>query len=167
MRQEFTIDETGHEAALGRRGRQLVLLRGDGDLPVELRPLGAGAYLLRAGTREVSVFLASDGDATFVHLDGESYRIDWRDPLERLAQAGSGGLADVAQAPMPGTVIAVKLKVGDPVRKGQTMMLIESMKLETAINAWRDGVIAKLHYAAGQTFDRAAALVTLESLSGG
>ena len=74
---------------------------------------------------------------------------------------------DVVQAPMPGTVIAVKFKAGDPVAKGQTMMLIESMKLETAINAWRDGIIAKVHFGVGQTFDRAASLVSLEPQGGG
>ena len=72
-------------------------------------------------------------------------------------------LDDIAQAPMPGTVIAVQVKPGESVTRGQTMMVIESMKLETAIVAWRDGVIKTLHVAPGQTFDRAAPLVTLEA----
>ena len=69
-----------------------------------------------------------------------------------LAQAGGGSLDDIAQAPMPGTVIAVQVKAGESVTRGQTMMVIESMKLETAIVAWRDGVIKTLHVAPGTDF---------------
>jgi len=58
-------------------------------------------------------------------------------------------------------VVAVQIKPGERVTRGQTMMVIESMKLETAIVAWRDGVIETLHVSAGQTFERAAPLVTL------
>ena len=46
-------------------------------------------------------------------------------------------------------------------------MLIESMQLQPAINAWRDGIIAKVHFGVGQTFDRAASLVSLEPQGGG
>jgi biotin carboxyl carrier protein len=105
------------------------------------------------------------GDDTFVRFDinGECHAVRWIDPLVRLAQAGGGSLDDIAQAPMPGTVIAVQVKAGESVTRGQTMMVIESMKLETAIVAWRDGVIKTLHVAPGQTFDRAAPLVTFEA----
>ena len=62
---------------------------------------------------------------------------------------------------MPGTVIAVHVTEGQAVARGDTLVVIESMKLETAIKALRDGTIATVHVATGQAFDRGMPLVTL------
>ena len=63
---------------------------------------------------------------------------------------------------MPGAVIAVHVQEGQTVARGEVMVVIESMKMETAICAGYDGRVQKLHVVAGQTFDREALLVTLE-----
>jgi biotin carboxyl carrier protein len=157
----FSIDGTEHETWLSRGPVGYRLHVGDTGVVVALEPLTDGAYRLRVDGQEMRVHLASRGDQTFVHLNGESHEITWSDPLVRLARGHGGALDDIAPAPMPGTVISVNAKAGDAVRKGQTLLVIESMKLETAITAWRDGVVAAVHVVAGQTFDRAAALVTL------
>ena len=57
-------------------------------------------------------------------------------------------------------VIAVAAEPGAQVQAGDTLMVIESMKLETAIKAPRDGVVATVTFAAGQSFERDAVLVT-------
>ena len=62
---------------------------------------------------------------------------------------------------MPGSIVAVQVAVGDAVTKGQTLLVMESMKMETTIAAPRDGVIEALSYEKGQTFDRDALLVKL------
>jgi acetyl/propionyl-CoA carboxylase alpha subunit len=157
----FSIDGVEHEAWLSRGPAGYRLHAGNEVIAVTLEPLADGAYRLLLGNQEARVYLASRGDRTFVHLDGESHEVAWSDPLVRLARGHGGALDDIAAAPMPGTVIAVNAKAGDAVRKGQTLMVIESMKLETAISAWRDGIVATVHFAVGQTFERAAALLTL------
>ena len=63
---------------------------------------------------------------------------------------------------MPGTVVRVEVKPGDSVTRGQTMMVVESMKLETSINAWRDGVVAEIHQQQWEAFERKAPLIALE-----
>jgi biotin carboxyl carrier protein len=83
------------------------------------------------------------------------------EPLTLHAHAGAARSDLVARAPMPGTVVSVQARPGARVHKGETLMVIESMKLETAITAWRDGTIEVVHLAAGQTFDRDAPLVSL------
>jgi 3-methylcrotonyl-CoA carboxylase alpha subunit len=83
------------------------------------------------------------------------------DELAETAAAGAGA-ADTVEAPMPGTVVRVSVAAGDLVKRGQTLMVIESMKMETTIVAWRDGVVRAVHRPLGATFDRKAPLVTLE-----
>ena len=159
----FAIGDEKIAAALARRGQGYVLLHDGREYPVALRRLEDGAAEIEVAGKVARVVIAREGDYTFVRLGYESYAVRWIDPLDRLAHAGAGALDDVALAPMPGTVVAVQVKPGESVTRGQTMMVIESMKLETAIVAWRDGVIGTLHVSAGQTFDRAAPLVTLEA----
>ena len=157
----FLIDGVEHEAWLTRDGAGYRLHHGDRSVGAALEALPDGAYRLNVGGKAMQLYLATHGERTFVHLNGESHEVEWSDPLVRLARAHGGVRDDVATAPMPGTVISVKAKAGEAVAKGHTLLVIESMKLETAITAWRDGSVATVHVVPGQTFDRAAPLVTL------
>ncbi len=70
---------------------------------------------------------------------------------------------DVCLAPMPGTVVELAVAAGDRVSAGQTMIVIESMKMQLNLEAARDGVVAELPFAKGDVFDRDALLVRLEA----
>lgn len=99
-----------------------------------------------------------------MHLDGEAYALRYQHPLDRLAAAAAGNAEDRILAPMPGSVVSIAVKVGDAVTRGQTLLVMESMKMETTIAAPRDGVIAEVSYEQGQTFDRDALLLSLEPM---
>lgn len=102
-------------------------------------------------------FVARDGESVFVHLDGDVWEVSAIDPIA-AAGGGSAG-ANVVRAPMPGTVVSVEIAVGDSVQAGQTLMVIESMKLQTAIIAEREGVIEAVCFATEATFDKGADLI--------
>jgi 3-methylcrotonyl-CoA carboxylase alpha subunit len=121
---------------------------------------------LWVGDREWPVVVARDGDTLWVHVDGAAHRLEWRDAVGHLAEAAGAGGGDVMRAPMPGSVIAVNAAVGDVVAAGDVVLVIESMKLETAIRAPRAGMVATLPYAVGAVFDRDALLATLEGEPG-
>jgi biotin carboxyl carrier protein len=83
--------------------------------------------------------------------------------VDDLDAAQAHGVADdVIVAPMPGTIVALAVAPGDAVRRGDTVLVIESMKLESSLEAPRDGVVASLPLGAGATFDRGALLAHLE-----
>jgi biotin carboxyl carrier protein len=63
---------------------------------------------------------------------------------------------------MPGSLVVVHAKPGQAVTKGEALLVMESMKMETTLTAARDGVVAAVHFAPGQTFDRDALLLSLE-----
>jgi biotin carboxyl carrier protein len=161
MRHTFTIGDTEHVAWLSRDGERYLLHVGDRVVPVALAPLGDGTFLLTVDGESSEVVLASDGDDTHVHLDGVTSRVAYIDPVLRHAGHAGGDADDLALAPMPGVAVAVHVAAGDNVALGATLMVIESMKLETAIKAWRDGTVAAVHVAVGRTFERGAPLVSL------
>ena len=90
-----------------------------------------------------------------------TFTVRYVDPVQRYGSHAGGGADDIAEAPMPGVVIAVHVKEGQAVSAGDTLMVIESMKLETAIKAWRNGTVAAVHVGVGQTFQRGAPLLAL------
>jgi biotin carboxyl carrier protein len=151
MRHVLALAGTEHEVFLARSAAGYVLHVEDRTVP--------------AAVPERAV-VAVDGDQVHIHLDGETYAVAYTDPVKRHARHGASAADDVAPAPMPGTVIAVHAAEGAAVARGDTLLVIESMKLETAIKAWRDGTVAIVHVTVGKTFDRGAPLVTLAAEGG-
>ena len=131
---------------------------------MSLTPQPDGSALLSVDGRVERVLLAQRGDAVFVHLAGESYQLTYEHPLARLAAAAHGSAEDRITAPMPGALVSVLVAAGDAVVKGQALLVMESMKMETTLAAPRDGVVEAVAFVKGQTFDRDALLLTLQAL---
>lgn len=166
MHHAFQIadDEYGVELSRKAIGYRLHL---DETRAVDVRVLAEadGRLTLNIDGRKVDAIIATRGDELFIHLDGEAYQLRYRHPLERLAAQHQGGASDGVRAPMPGSVIKIAVAVGDPVSRGQTLLMMESMKMETTLTAPRDGVVAAVNVAVGQSFDRDALLLSLEAIA--
>jgi len=76
------------------------------------------------------------------------------------AAAGSGPLRIVA--PMPGKVVRVLVKAGDPVRARQAVVVVEAMKMENELRADRDGTVAEIHTREGMSVEAGALLVVIQ-----
>lgn len=124
-----------------------------------LRPVGR-AYEVSVDDRTEPIWLVVDHDTVFIHAFGRSWRTEVIDPAERSALDSEQD--DLAMAPMPGMVITVAVAPGQTVTTGQPLVVIESMKMQSEIVAWRDGVVERVHRHVGDTFDRGDGLVALE-----
>jgi 3-methylcrotonyl-CoA carboxylase alpha subunit/geranyl-CoA carboxylase alpha subunit len=76
--------------------------------------------------------------------------------------ASSAAAANELRVPFNGKVIAVHAQPGTAVKKGETLVVVESMKLEHALAAARDGTVRSLHVEAGQQVTPSQVLVTFE-----
>ncbi len=76
------------------------------------------------------------------------------------ATASAGG--ETVQSPMPGTILDVKVAVGDTVSEGQVLMILEAMKMENEIMAGADGTVTAVMVNAGQAVEAGAALCTIQ-----
>jgi biotin carboxyl carrier protein len=163
MHHAFRIDETEHELWLSRGRDGYVLHLGDRLIPVAFKREPDGRCFVTTGNTTTPVVFAVRGDEVHLHIDGETHLLSYRHPMVRLAAAGAGSAEDVIRAPMPGSTVAVHAKDGQKVTRGDALLVMESMKMETTIAAPRDGVVETVHVTAGQTFDRDATLITLQS----
>lgn len=162
MKRIFRIGEDRHELlVLPHRGGKRLRIEGIEHL-ARLASLGACEYRVELDGVTHRAWIVVRGDAIHVHLDGRSWTLETIDELAETSAHG-GGASDTAEAPMPGTVVRVLVGAGEAVKRGQTLVVIESMKMETAVVAWRDGIVAVVHRPVGATFDRKAPLVSLEA----
>jgi len=74
--------------------------------------------------------------------------------------AGGGGAGSV-KSPLPGIIIDVLVNEGDQVKKGQTVVMLEAMKMENAIQAPQDGTITGIHVAKGDSVLEGVVLVSI------
>lgn len=162
MNHGFTLN--GHEYDIGlSRSRDGYRLHLNGTtVPVDLRATDTGEWMLTADGAAERVVIATHGDDVFVHLNGSAYHLAYEHPLQRLAELLEGSTSDTVQATMPGSMVALEVETGQRVATGQTLLVIESMKMETTFAAPRDGVVQHIHVGVGESFDKGAALLTLE-----
>jgi biotin carboxyl carrier protein len=154
------------DVAEGANGKASVTLDGrpvEADL-VELHGATLHSLLLDGHSREMVI--EREGDRVDVWLDGERIEAVVRDEVSRaiaaVLKAPAAGPSAV-EAPMPGVVVSVPVKVGDAVEAGQPVVVVEAMKMQNELVAEMAGVVASVDVKPGQTVDRGAILVRLKA----
>ncbi len=128
-------------------------------LTVESSAIGEG--LCRAESGQTLAFAwAWVGQELHLWLDGALY-IYQREATRRRGAAGAADTPGDVLAPMPGAVLEVLVNEGDRVERNQTLVLMESMKMELVITAPRDGVVRRVSVEAGQQVERGMRLLEL------
>lgn len=146
----------------------------DEQVSVHIRAFGADRFEIRVEDAVVTVVqtqgqwtldgqkaprvAAHDGRLTVFQDGGLTFEIV--DPLSRASSATGNG--NVIEAPMPGAVRGVLAKTGDTVVEGQKLVILEAMKMEHALLAARDGVVAEMLVAEGDQVEAGMALILLE-----
>ena len=99
---------------------------------------------------------AKVGDVWWVHFQGHTFCLERIEP--GASQSGDeGGLI----APMPGKVLEVFVEIGQTVEAGQTLMVLEAMKMEHRILASTTGQITGVHFAAGEQVQQGSVLLEM------
>jgi len=126
---------------------------------VEISKSGVpGELLVREGDRQERMFAAVSGDLTWIFYDGVSYRIDSASGAERRTHQTHGSLS----SPMPATVVSVKVAPGDEVAGGQTLIVLEAMKMELPVRAPGDGRVKGVYCKPGDLVQPDVSLIDFE-----
>jgi 3-methylcrotonyl-CoA carboxylase alpha subunit len=107
---------------------------------------------------EADILFTDDGEVVLFQ-DGEAMVFG---PPRSDATAGESASDGSIRSPMPGKIVSVSVKVGDTVTKGQPLLVLEAMKMEHALTAPFDGVVAELNATAGGQVSEGVVLAKLE-----
>jgi 3-methylcrotonyl-CoA carboxylase alpha subunit len=131
----------------------------DGSHDATVRREADGALALRIGGIASRVRVVRSGGELTIFADGTSYRLIHRDPLApQAAEELAGGRLT---APMPGRIIQVLVVAQANVRRGETLLVLEAMKMEHSVTAPSDGIVERLNYAVGDLVEEGAELLVL------
>ncbi|MDX3069095.1 acetyl/propionyl-CoA carboxylase subunit alpha, partial [Streptomyces sp. ND04-05B] len=166
---------TAHHLRLPGQDPVTVRVRSTPDGGTEVLPDGAETPLRgSAGTSGPAgdpgrfTFLLDGLTHTFQHAgdwlgrDGDAWQVADHDPVAASLEGAAHAGADSLTAPMPGTVTVVKVAVGDEVTAGQSLLVVEAMKMEHVVSAPHAGTVAELDVSPGATvaMDQVLAVVT-------
>lgn len=116
---------------------------------------------LKDGTKHQVVWVKT-GRKIWLHVDGRSYYVEKQSgSAVPVGTAASG--ERVLRGPMPGQVRLVLVQDGQIVKAGETLVLLEAMKMEIRIQAPGDGKVARVAVKPGQTVEKEQVLVELEA----
>ena len=132
---------------------------------VDARPTGPGIYsLLIDGVSYLAEVADLDG-ASLVSVADETYTIrveeEPRYVLRTRCHAAAGAGLRTLTAPLPGKITHVAVRTGDTVAAGDTLLVIEAMKMENELKAGAPGTVAEVRVQAGQAVNAGDVLVVL------
>ncbi len=147
---------------------------------------GKGEFKLKLGGREYPVLVSRSGSLVEVRVAGRSFKVELKParptargltavtpadagppsatPGARQVRAAPavGHVKGAVMSPMPGKVVALKVRPGDEVKEGDTLLVIEAMKMENEIKAPRDGRVREVLVQEGATVSTGQPLVVLD-----
>ena len=138
---------------------------GERAVEAEVTERGPYSLLIRMGKRSFDVTFDADGTTFLLDFGSRQVAVEILDPLGTAAEGpgfGQGMGRREIRASMPGKVVAVKVKVGDEVAKGQGLIILEAMKMENEVASPCAGKVTALSVTPGQTVETGSLLVAVE-----
>lgn len=141
-------------------------------------------YKLKINGNEYNVSVNEvDGSMAEVEVNGTPFKVEFDKPVKKAAApvakpaakaaapapaagpapkpAAAGGAGTAVTSPLPGVILDVCVKEGDAVKRGQTVMVLEAMKMENAIEATADGTVTAIKVGKGDSVLEGAPLVII------
>lgn len=131
---------------------------------VDFLALGPSLYSVITNDASLQVVIEEEKGKYSVLMDGRMYEgqvLDERALLLAQRKGTLGGGSGDVESPMPGLIVEVPVAEGDAVTAGQTVVILESMKMQNELKSPIDGTVTAVNASAGQSVDKGAVLVVI------
>ncbi len=166
MKYVTIINERRFEIEVDSDGR--VLIDGE-ERDVDFLNLGGSLFSLITENKSFEAVIDDDEGRIDVMMRGRQFEAQVLDERAMLLMQRRGGMEDSSGevlAPMPGLIVAVTAKLGAAVAKGQTVIILESMKMQNELKSPIAGLVRAIHAEAGQAVDKNDLLVEIRAPTG-
>jgi len=142
-------------------GKTYYAIMGDKTAEVEILRVQEGRLELLIDGERIIAHVSSENAKRWVTINGRTTLLTKSSGTKR--SGGKHEHSGELTAPMPGQVRTVNVSEGDAVTKGQTLIVLEAMKMEMKIQAPMDGMVLSISVEAGQTVEREQILIIVEN----
>jgi biotin carboxyl carrier protein len=164
MKYEITIGDTTRHVDIEPSGDGHYRVRWEGEThEVDLLRPTPEAYQMIIDGESWEAGAVATADGFLVDVMGLSTEVAVVDPRRRALKLSAGATTGMVATQMPGRVVRLLAKVGDPVRKGQPVIVVEAMKMENEMKSPIDGVVGEILVAEGQAVESGTKLVRVDA----
>jgi len=161
MQLRYQIGSDSRTVTLEREGDQYRVVVDGRHYKVTVQDVSEGQITFVVDGNLRQAYIAAQGEQRYVAFDATVHSFSKSDS-NKPRRSGTGGENSLTAA-MPGQVVNVLVKEGDEVKRGQTLVILEAMKMEIRVTAPADGRIAKALVSSGQIVERGQRLIDLIS----
>lgn len=162
---EVTIAEKTYRVELVQTGEQWSCKLDGREFPLDIVSTQQGVFSLLINGKSYDVKQETVGAETNIVVGHERFAATVRDPrsfrARRRAGSSEQGVKKIT-APMPGKVVRILASVGSQVEAGQSVIVIEAMKMQNELKAPKNGTVKKLNVAEGAAVEAGQALAEVE-----
>ena len=138
---------------------------------IEIKHIKDSEYLIQSGPKHLQVFLIESTSSlkrSSWWINGEKYIVNSQTDLDQLLKklglnSQNEKKVNELYAPMPGLILSVKFSNGDKVKKGDTILILEAMKMENLIKSQITGVIKNIYVKEGESIEKNSLMVSFNS----
>ena len=165
MKYVTIINNQSYEIEIDNDGG--VLVNGEAR-DVDFLNLGGSLFSVITENRSFEAVIDDDNDKIAVMMTGRLFETQVLDERAMLMMQRRGGQVSASGdvlAPMPGLIVEVTTEQGAEVSQGDTLIILESMKMQNELKSPADGVVRSIHVESGQAVDKSDLLVEIKPLA--
>ena len=110
-----------------------------------------------------TIYFAQDKGKLYLAVDGDYFSLDREKSVDARTKESILQKGDSVSSPMPGLVVKIPIAVGDSIKSGTTLAIVEAMKMQNELRAPRDGIVKKINFKEGDQVDALQPIVELET----
>ncbi len=161
---EFTVGDDKKKVRTDAKSPRATVAIDDQSYEVDWQRVEGGIISLIIDGRSHTARVARRDGGVVVHVDGREFRLDTGggDDDSAVLAAAAGGAGGIIKAPMPGSVVKVMVEEGETVTAGQSIVVVEAMKMENEVRSPVDGVVTAVNVKKGDSVGTTEPMVEIE-----
>jgi biotin carboxyl carrier protein len=162
MSYHFQYLKEKYDADVRSEEGKIIVTVGDQNYTVKEFDMKENTATFRMRDSQYRIFFARDGTKIYLSFNGEYFTLE----LSSLAKYGSEGpdqqKGNFIASSMPGLLVKLPVKAGEQVKSGDTLAIVEAMKMQNEIRSPIDGVVKKINFREGEQVDAFQAIVEID-----
>ncbi len=156
------LNNEKHEIEIKREGEKVFAKIDEREYELEASEVEPNVFLLKHEHKIYQIYVAPNG---IVNLNNHQFDIKITDPKHLRGANASGENADGAaeiKTAMPGQLVRILTEIGAEIKQGESVMVVEAMKMQNEMKAPKDGIVKEIRFAEGEKVNAGDVLAIIE-----